>query len=119
MKFICLKYVERNQWKALTGKDREAFLQACRDFDNRLRESGHFFASESLQATGEPVGLTCFHGQLVVADEPHDKTDEVLGGLMLLEARDLNHAIILVSDHPGIRAGWFTIHPADDKGEMQ
>jgi hypothetical protein len=119
MKFICLKYWERKQWRSLTGKDREAFLQACRDFDNRLRESGHFFACEALQVTGDSVGLTCFNGQLTVADEPQAHADEVLGGLMFLEARDLNHAIILVSDHPGIRAGWFSIHPAEEQGEMQ
>jgi len=31
----------------------------------------------------------------------------------LLEANDLNHAITLVSKHPGITAGGFEIRPAD------
>jgi hypothetical protein len=39
--------------------------------------------------------------------------------LMFLEARDLNHAILLISDHPGINFGWFTIHPTLEEGRPQ
>jgi hypothetical protein len=37
-----------------------------------------------------------------------------LGGLLVLEARDLNHAIQLMSKHPGVKAGPFEIRPAED-----
>ena len=32
----------------------------------------------------------------------------------MLEARDLNHAIALMSKHPGVRFGPFEIRPADE-----
>jgi len=32
----------------------------------------------------------------------------------MLEARDLNHAIQLMSKHPGVKAGPFEIRPAAD-----
>jgi hypothetical protein len=32
----------------------------------------------------------------------------------MLEARDLNHAIQLMSHHPGIRSGPFEIRPVDE-----
>jgi hypothetical protein len=116
MKFICLKYRDRNQWNAISEQDRRAFQQESLHYDDKLRASGHFFSTESLACTGEAVGLSSFQGQLVVADDKSRHDSEQLEGLMFLEARDLNHAIILVSDHPGIRAGWFKIHPADEKG---
>ncbi len=34
---------------------------------------------------------------------------------MFLEARDLNHAIQLMSKHPGVRAGGFEIRPANEE----
>jgi hypothetical protein len=36
----------------------------------------------------------------------------------VLEARDLNHAIQLMSKHPGVQAGPFEIRPAEDLTAM-
>jgi hypothetical protein len=40
------------------------------------------------------------------------ETKAQLGGLLVLEARDLNHAIRLLSKHPGVKAG----HLRDSSG---
>ncbi|MCC7343319.1 MAG: YciI family protein, partial [Deltaproteobacteria bacterium] len=37
---------------------------------------------------------------------------------LLLEARDLKHAIELMSKHPGVKAGPFEIRPAGDLSDM-
>ena len=37
---------------------------------------------------------------------------------MILEARDLNHAVELISKHPGATFGPWEIRPADDLSEM-
>jgi hypothetical protein len=49
-----------------------------------------------------------------VTDGPFTETKEVLGGILLLEARDLNHAIALMSKHPGVKMGPFEIRPANE-----
>jgi hypothetical protein len=41
-----------------------------------------------------------------------------VGGILMLEARDLNHAIQLLSEHPGVKAGPFEIQPTDDLTAM-
>jgi hypothetical protein len=41
-----------------------------------------------------------------------------LGGLLILEAKDLNHAIQLISNHPGIKMGRWEIRPAQDLKPM-
>ena len=51
-------------------------------------------------------------------DGPYAETEEQLGGILMLEARDLNHAIELMSKHPGVKAGPFEIRPAADLTEM-
>ena len=37
---------------------------------------------------------------------------------MILEARDLNHAVELISKHPGAKFGPWEIRPATDLSEM-
>ena len=56
--------------------------------------------------------------QGVHADGPYAETKEQLGGILVLEARDLNHAIQLMSKHPGVKAGPFEIRAAEDLTEM-
>ena len=53
-------------------------------------------------------------GAVAVTDGPFAETKEMLGGILLLEARDLNHAISLMSKHPGVRMGPFEIRPANE-----
>jgi hypothetical protein len=45
---------------------------------------------------------------------PYAETKEQLGGILVLEAKDLNHAIQLMSKHPGVKTGPFEIRPAED-----
>ena len=40
-------------------------------------------------------------GKVSVNDGPYAETREQIGGILILEARDLNHAIQLMSKHPG------------------
>ena len=42
-------------------------------------------------------------GEVQVTDGPFVETKETLGGILLLEARDLNHAISLMSKHPAVK----------------
>lgn len=53
-----------------------------------------------------------------VTDGPYAETKEQIGGILILEAQDLNHAIELMSKHPGVKAGPFEIRPAADLSEM-
>ena len=53
-----------------------------------------------------------------VTDGPYAETKELLGGLLIVEARDLNHAIQLISKHPGVKMGRWEIRPAQDLTPM-
>jgi hypothetical protein len=55
---------------------------------------------------------------VLVTDGPYAETKEQLGGILILEANDLQHAIALMSKHPGVKAGPFEIRPAVDLSEM-
>ena len=55
---------------------------------------------------------------MTITDGPYAETKEQLGGILILEAKDLNHAIELISKHPGVRGGPFEIRPAADLSDM-
>lgn len=54
------------------------------------------------------------NNEVEVTDGPYAETKETLGGILLLEARDLNHAIALMSKHPGVKMGPFEIRPPNE-----
>jgi len=114
MKFVCLGYMEANKFESMSDSERNAFVDGCFAYDDELRKGGHFSAGEALQSARSAVTLRYQNGNVSVTDGPYAETKEQLGGILVLEARDLNHAIQLMSKHPGVRGGPFEIRPAAD-----
>jgi hypothetical protein len=118
MKYICLGYMEANKFENMSESERNAFVDGCFAYDEVLRKNGHFVGGEALQSARNAVTLRHQNGKVSVTDGPFAETKEVLGGILILEADDLNHAIQLMSKHPGVRGGPFEIRPAADLTEM-
>ena len=118
MKFICLGYMEADKFETMSDSERNAFVDGCFDYDDVLRKNGHFAGGEALQSARNAVTLRVRNGKVTATDGPYAETKEQLGGILILEARDLDHAIELMSKHPGVRGGPFEIRPAADLTEM-
>jgi hypothetical protein len=114
MKYICLGYIDENKWDAMSESERNAIMDQCFAYDDILRKNGHFAGGEALQSARSAVTLQWKSGKVSITDGPYTETKEQLGGILVLEARDLNHAIQLMSQHPGVKAGPFEIRPAGD-----
>ena len=118
MKYICLGYIEPNKFETMPDGERNAMVDECFAYDDVLRKNGHFAGGEALQSAGNAKTLRRKNGKVVVTDGPYAETKEQLGGILILEANDLKHAIQLMSKHPGVKAGPFEIRPAEDLTEM-
>ncbi len=118
MKYICLGYIDDKKWEALAETERNRLVDECFDYDDELRAGGHFAGGEALQGPRSAATLRFTSGKVAVTDGPYAETREQLGGILILEARDLNEAIRLMSKHPGVRMGPFEIRPAADLSEM-
>ena len=115
MKFACLGYMEEDKWQRMSESERKAMIDECLAYDDELRKKGHFIGGEALQSARNAATLRWKNGKVLVTDGPYAETKEQLGGILFLEARDLNHAIELVSKHPGVRwGGPFEIRQADE-----
>jgi hypothetical protein len=118
MKYICLGYIEDGKWESLPENERNAMMDECFTYDDVLRKNGNFAGGEALQSAQNATTLRWKNGKVSITDGPYAETKEQLGGILILEANDLNHAIQLMSKHPGVKAGPFEIRPADDLSEM-
>lgn len=114
MKFVCMGYIDEAQWQSLPEEEGQRMMEECFRYDDELRRGGHFLGGEALQSARNAVTLRMKNGSVDVTDGPYAETKEMLGGILLLEARDLSHAIALMSKHPGVTMGPFEIRPADE-----
>jgi hypothetical protein len=64
--------------------------------------------------------LRCKNDKVVTTDGPYAETKEQVGGIQILEARNLNHAVQFVSQLPGFKYGLgpIEIRPVADLNEM-
>lgn len=114
MKYICLGYIEPNKFESLSETERNTVIDECFAYDAELKRNGHFAGGEGLQGPQTAATLRWQDGKVAITDGPYAETKEQLGGILMLEARDLNHAIQLMSKHPGVKMGPFEIRPAED-----
>jgi len=120
MKYVCLGYLEPGKFENMSESERNNVLDECFSYNDELRKNGHLVAEEPLQPANTAVTVNWKNGKVAVTDGPYAETKEQLGGLQVLEARDLNHAIQLISQSPGLRLGCgvIEIRPAADISEL-
>ena len=119
MKYICLGYYDKNKHEAMTEDEQNAMFDACFEYDDYLRASGHWAGGEALQPAETALTLYWKNGKVATTDGPYTETKEQLGGILILEARDMNQALQLMSQHPAVKYGSiFEIRPTGDLNEM-
>ena len=114
MKYVCLGLYDEAKFAQMSEADAQKMFEECFAYDDVLRRGGHFLGGEALDSARNAVTLRMKNAEVQVTDGPYVETKESLGGILLLEARDLNHAISLMSKHPGVRMGPFEIRPANE-----
>jgi hypothetical protein len=114
MKFVCLGYIDETWAESVPRTDFEALMDECFTYDDQLRGRAHFAGGEALQNSRRAATLRYRNGEVIVTDGPYAEPKEQIGGILILEAKDMDEAIELMSRHPGVRVGPFEIRPAAD-----
>ena len=121
MRYVCLGYLEPGKFEGMTEEERNAVFDDCFEYNDHLRANGHLVAEVSLQPPETALTLYWKNGKVATTDGPYTETKEQLGGILILEARDLNHVIQLLSQHPGgmkYELGTNEIRPLADMSEI-
>src|SRR6185503_20965960 len=115
VKYICFGYYDKDRFDGMTESERNAMFDTCFEYDDHLRASGHWAGGEALQGPETALTLYWRNGKVATTDGPFAETKEQLGGILVLEARDMNHALQLISQHPALTFGnIFEVRPVAD-----
>ncbi|MBA3915748.1 MAG: YciI family protein [Acidobacteriales bacterium] len=119
MKYICLGYYDEANFNGMTESERNTMFDTCFAYDDHLRANGHWAGGEALQGPETALTLSWKNGKATMTDGPYAETKEQLGGILILEARDMNHAVQLMAQHPAQKFGTiWEIRPVGDMSEM-
>jgi hypothetical protein len=113
MRYACLIYYHA---KTLFGGSPEAnaALAQCQHHDEKLKASGHFVMGEALELPESAMTVKVRDGKMSSVDGPFMETKEMLGGIVLIEAADINEAIRVASTHPIAKIGFIEVRPVVD-----
>ena len=115
MKILCLSYIDEQKFDVMSESERKTFIKDCCAYDDILKKNGHFVRLEALHSAQNAKTLRYRNGKVSIIDGPFAETKEQIGGILLLDANDLDHATELMSKHPGIRIATFKIRALDEE----
>jgi hypothetical protein len=111
MKYALLIYAAEKGW---TGKSKEEQGQIYNEYwayTTELKNSGKMLSCEPLDPTSTATTIRVRNGRTVPTDGPFADTKEQLGGIYVVDVKDLNEAIAWASKIPDARTGSIEIRP--------
>ena len=104
MKYLCLVYLDEAHWSACPDED-------CFEFASGLAASGRLLAAEPLHPAHSATTVRVRNGCATFTDGPFSETKELLAGFYLVEARDLNEALLIAERIPPAKYGSIEVRP--------
>lgn len=113
MRYACLVYFDPK--KAFNqSPEAEAVLAESVDPDNEIRKSGRVVNEAPLQLPDQAMTVRVRDGKMSTTDGPFVETKEMLGGIVVVEARDLNEAVRVAAMIPLAKIGAIEVRPLVD-----
>lgn len=104
MKYLCLVYLDQENWGACTDT-------VCAAYAQDLTDSRHLLSAEPLHPVNTATTVRVRGGQVQLYDGPFAETKELLAGFYLIDAKDLNEAIRIASGIPPAKYGSIEVRP--------
>jgi hypothetical protein len=114
MQYALLVYVDPDAFSRQTPEELAQLDEESYAEDNELRDRGHLILAQALKPVSEAVSVRVRDGRMSATAGPFVETAEHLGGVVFLEARDLNEAVQLASEFAIARFGGIEVRPVMD-----
>jgi hypothetical protein len=108
MKYMLLVYLDE---RSLSETERDECYRDSAQLAQELNASGHYRAAGPLQPSSTATSVRVRGGKRLVTDGPFAETREQLGGYFLIDAKDLDEAIVIASRIPVARLGTVEVRP--------
>jgi hypothetical protein len=113
VQYACLVYFDP-QRLFNQSPEAAAVLAEIGPHTEELKASGHFVMTHALTLPSEAMTVQVRDGRISATDGPFMETKEALGGVTVIEARDLNEAVRLAATNPLARLGHVEVRPLVD-----
>ncbi len=111
MRFACLIWLDGKELESLPKADSEAIDREALAYDEELERTEQLVLAQALQPPERGATVRVRSGRISTTDGPFAETKEQIGGLVLLEARDLEEAIQIAARSPLARVGAVEVRP--------
>lgn len=111
MKYLALVYYDETIINSMTAAEWESLNHECVACGESLRASGQMIGGNALHSVTSATSLRVRDGKPIITDGPFAETKEQLAGFYMLEARDLNEALLLAAKIPPARLGTIEVRP--------
>lgn len=104
MKYLCLVYLDRENWSACTD-------QQCFDYAGHISQNGKMLGGEPLYPVETAKTVRVRNGEVLRTDGPFAETKEMLAGFYLLDAADEEEALTIAAGIPPAKYGSIEVRP--------
>lgn len=111
MRYLCMIFYDEAKLNALSEPELTAAVDEALDYDDVMREEGHYVTSGALTSVESSTTLRMEDGKMFITDGPFAETKEQIGGFIVIEARDLDEAIRVASRMPPAQFGGVELRP--------
>ncbi len=113
MRYVCLIYFDPK--KVFDGSaESNAVLAAVEPHNEALKTKGQLVFVQALALPAEAMTVQVRKGKMSATDGPFVETKEMLGGLIVIEATDLNSALQIAAGIPFAQLGSIEVRPVPD-----
>ncbi|MBK8208187.1 MAG: hypothetical protein IPK87_15530 [Planctomycetes bacterium] len=105
MRFLCLCYYNEEKFNALSKEELTDLVSQCPAMDQELRKTGQLRFGAALAGPAKRKVLKPAGGKPTVTDGPYIETKELVGGVVMIEAADIDEAVKIASLHPAANIG--------------
>jgi hypothetical protein len=114
MRYLCLVYFEPVTFEGMPAEEGRTLNRDSLAYDDELRTSGHYIASNALQSVQSAVTVRVRNKRISTSDGPFAETKEHLGGFILIDAATLDEAVRIASGIPMAKYGSVEVRPIYD-----
>ena len=102
---MLLVYKHEERFAHVPDAEKRRISEACDDWHDELRQTGHMRAMSRLQGTAKASTVRKSGESFLVTDGPFAETKEVFAGFAIVECRDHAEAVELAKTFPCVDAG--------------
>ncbi len=111
MKYVCLIYGDEASLQKMSKEEMGKLAADYRAFMESIQKSGQLVKSQGLSSVHNATVVRVCDGKTLTTDGPYAETKEQLGGMCVIEAKDLNEAIAVAAKIPSARLGCIEVRP--------